>query len=86
MTTLRFSFPAADPFILRASNGLYYLYCTHEDGSGFPVRSSHDLVTWTDHGLALSASHARWGTAVSGRRSAMRSAAGITCLQRRLGL
>lgn len=62
MTTLRFSFPAADPFILRASNGLYYLYCTHEDGSGFPVRSSHDLVTWTDHGLALSASHARWGT------------------------
>lgn len=61
MTTQRLPFKAADPFILRASNGRYYLYCTSEDGSGFPVRSSEDLVHWMDHGLALAAADARWG-------------------------
>lgn len=59
-TTVRLPFTAADPFILRASDGRYYLYCTSEDGSGFPVRSSEDLIHWTEHGLALSAKEGRW--------------------------
>lgn len=59
-TTVRLPFTAADPFILRASDGRYYLYCTSEDGSGFPVRSSEDLIHWTEHGLALSAKDGRW--------------------------
>lgn len=59
-TTVRLPFTAADPFILHASDGRYYLYCTSEDGSGFPVRSSEDLIHWTEHGLALSAKDGRW--------------------------
>ena len=59
-TTVRLPFTAADPFILRASDGRYYLYCTSEDGSGFPVRSSADLLNWTEHGLALRAKDGRW--------------------------
>ena len=59
-TTVRLPFTAADPFILQASDGRYYLYCTSEDGSGFPVRSSEDLIHWTEHGLALSAKDGRW--------------------------
>ena len=59
-TTVRLPFTAADPFILRASDGRYYLYCTSEDGSGFPVRSSADLLNWTEHGLALAAKDGRW--------------------------
>ena len=53
--TVRLPFKAADPFVMRASDGRYYLYCTSEDGTGFPVRSSADLITWQEHGLALSA-------------------------------
>ena len=59
-TTVRLPFTAADPFVLRASDGRYYLYCTSEDGSGFPVRSSADLLNWTEHGLALRPKDGRW--------------------------
>ena len=59
-TTVRLPFTAADPFILHASDGRYYLYCTSEDGSGFPVRSSEDLIHWTEHGPALRAKDSRW--------------------------
>jgi len=59
--TVRLPFTAADPYILQASDGRYYLYCTSEDGSGFPVRSSADLRHWTEHGLALAAQDGRWG-------------------------
>lgn len=41
--TIRLPFPAADPFILCAADGRYYLYCTSEDGSGFPIYTSEDL-------------------------------------------
>ena len=58
--TVRLPFTAADPFILHASDGRYYLYCTSEDGSGFPVRSSEDLIHWTEHGPALRAKDSRW--------------------------
>ena len=33
--TIRLPFKAADPFIMQASDGRYYLYCTNEDGGGF---------------------------------------------------
>ena len=59
--TFRLPFKAADPFIMQASDGRYYLYCTNEDGGGFPVRSSSDLITWQEHGLVLSAETAKWG-------------------------
>lgn len=65
-TTVRLPFAAADPFIMRASDGMYYLYCTTEDstglhGTGFPVRASRNLRDWTDCGVALSRENARWG-------------------------
>ena len=44
--TIRLPFPAADPFILCAADGRYYLYCTSEDGSGFPIYTSEDLQFW----------------------------------------
>lgn len=60
-TTIRLPFKVADPYILRASDGRYYLYCTREDGQGFPVRSSADLIHWQEHGDALTSRTARWG-------------------------
>lgn len=61
MATIRLPFTAADPFILRAKDNRYYLYCTSEAGEGFPVRSSDDLIHWTEHGMALTKETARWG-------------------------
>ena len=58
---VRLPFKAADPFIMRACDGRYYLYCTNEDGMGFPVRSSENLVDWKEHGLAFAAKDAKWG-------------------------
>ena len=51
--TTQLSFPAADPFILRAVDGRYYLYCTSEDGSGIPIHVSDDLVHWQRCGTAF---------------------------------
>ncbi|MBE5768335.1 MAG: glycoside hydrolase [Clostridiales bacterium] len=59
--TLRLPFTAADPFLMLSSDGCYYLYCTSEDGSGFPVRRSKDLIAWEDCGLALAAKESKWG-------------------------
>jgi len=64
--TVRLPFKAADPFIMQASDGRYYLYCTNEDSgefpvSGFPVRSSTNLIDWEDHGLILTGASAKWG-------------------------
>ena len=64
--TVRLPFKAADPFIMHASDGRYYLYCTNEDSgefpvSGFPVRSSTNLIDWEDHGLILTGASAKWG-------------------------
>ena len=60
--TIQLSFPAADPFILRASDGLYYLYCTAEDGGAFSIRVSADLRSWKLCGTALGPGRSRWGT------------------------
>ena len=62
MPTIRLPFTAADPSIMKAANGRWYLYCTSEGGAGFPVRSSEDLIHWEEHGLALSAKTGKWGT------------------------
>lgn len=59
--TIRLPFEAADPFAMRAGDGRYYLYCTSEDGSGFPVRSSENLTDWREDGMALRAADSRWG-------------------------
>lgn len=59
--TIRLPFAAADPFILPAADGRYYLYATSEDGSGFPVHVSDDLHSWRACGTALDAARARWG-------------------------
>ena len=59
--TIRLPFAAADPFILPAADGRYYLYATSEDGSGFPVHVSDDLHSWRACGAALDAARARWG-------------------------
>ena len=39
-----------DPFLLKASDGKYYMYGTGGVSNGFKVYSSDDLVTWTDEG------------------------------------
>ena len=59
--TVQLPFEAADPFIMRASDGRYYLYSTNEDGLGFPVHSSLDLIHWQDHGRVLPPEKAKWG-------------------------
>ncbi len=59
--TITLPFPAADPFVLHASDGRYYLYCTSEGGGGFPVRVSDDLRHWEECATALDASTASWG-------------------------
>lgn len=58
---IRLPFEAADPFVMRAGDGRYYLYCTSEDGSSFPVRSSENLTDWREDGMALRAADSRWG-------------------------
>ena len=59
--TIQLPFAAADPFILRAADTRYYLYCTSEDGSGFPIHVSDDLLHWQRCGTALGKATARWG-------------------------
>ena len=39
-----------DPFILRTSDGKFYLYGTTEGINGFKVYSSSDLIEWQDEG------------------------------------
>lgn len=59
--TIQLPFPAADPFLLPARDGRYYLYCTSEAGDEFPVYVSADLTRWERCGTALSKATARWG-------------------------
>lgn len=61
MHTMQLPFPAADPFILRTAQGRYYLYCTSEDGNGFPIRVSADLQHWELCATALGPGRSRWG-------------------------
>lgn len=40
-----------DPYILRSSNGKFFMYGTSENLNGFKTYSSDDLVRWTDEGV-----------------------------------
>ena len=65
-----FTFPepvlqnVADPFVLTASDGYYYLYGTGTSastGGGFRVWRSDNLTDWTAEGLAFSYRRGNWG-------------------------
>lgn len=53
-----------DPYILRASNGTYYLYGTSEEGGAMDFRcySSTDLNTWTYEGVCFTPQEDSWTT------------------------
>lgn len=52
-----------DPFLLKASDGKYYMYGTGGVANGFKVYSSDDLATWTDEGaIYQSDTPGSWGT------------------------
>jgi beta-xylosidase len=52
----------ADPDVVHASDGMYYLYGTSAVGEGYRVWSSPDLVHWTPHEeLAFKKSDTSWG-------------------------
>ena len=56
------SIPLGDPFILKGSDGNYYMYGTSENLNGFKAYSSSDLVNWTDRGVILDISDTKtWG-------------------------
>jgi GH43 family beta-xylosidase len=50
-----------DPYILRASDGMYYMYAT-SSRFGFKVWSSADLINWNEEGLAFEAGAEGWGS------------------------
>ncbi len=51
-----------DPFILKASDGKYYLYATSDGNNGFKVWTSDDMINWEENGLkAHSKSIDGWG-------------------------
>lgn len=50
-----------DPFILRASDGKYYMYGTSEGMNGFKAYSSENLTEWKDEGIIYEgATSASW--------------------------
>jgi len=51
---------AADPFVLKDTDGMYYCYVT---GAGFPVFSSRDLVNWKYIAKSFPKARALWATA-----------------------
>jgi len=51
----------ADPFVLTASDGAYYMYGTTTNmGGGFRVYKSTDLLKWEDEGWAFSNRRENW--------------------------
>jgi GH43 family beta-xylosidase len=55
--------PIADPYVFRASNGLYYMYPTSSGVKGYKVWSSPNLVNWKDEGVAYKAAGDSWSVA-----------------------
>ncbi len=49
----------ADPFVLKASDGMYYLYGT-TGGKGFASRKSEDLLNWSDKSSCFMAFGREW--------------------------
>lgn len=65
MATYQNPLPMAfgDPFLLKSSDGKYYMYGTGGIRNGFKVYSSDDLVTWTDEGpIYRGGTSGSWGT------------------------
>ena len=59
-----------DPFLLKASDGKFYMYGTGGVQNGFKVYSSDDLVTWKDEVPSIKRHIRTHGPpTVSGRRS-----------------
>ena len=68
-----------DPFLLKASDGKFYMYGTGGVQNGFKVYSSDDLVTWKDEGPVYQAAHPTHGPpTVSGRPKCMSATANTT--------
>lgn len=68
-----------DPFLLKASDGKYYMYGTGGVSNGFKVYSSDDLVTWTDEGPIYQAAPPTHGPpTVSGHPKCMNGTANTT--------
>lgn len=51
----------ADPFVLKASDGKYYLYGT-SSSTGYKVWSSTDMIDWREEGMAYSFSENSWSS------------------------
>ena len=49
-----------DPFVLRASDGMYYMYATSAD-DGFKCWKSADIIHWEDCGYCYRADETCWG-------------------------
>lgn len=49
-----------DPFVLRASDGKFYMYGTSDGINGFRVCESADLVHWQEAGVAYSGDSSVW--------------------------
>ena len=68
-----------DPFLLKASDGKYYMYGTGGVSNGFKVYSSDDLVTWTTRVPSIKAAPPTHGPpTVSGHRSVWNRTANTT--------
>lgn len=53
-------FPAADPFVMLAADGRYYLYSSMGQSGHFTARSSDDLVHWRDEGAIYEPREGAW--------------------------
>ncbi len=49
-----------DPFILKASDGLYYLFCTSSPSSGYYCWKSEDMVHWSGKNLCFTKESDSW--------------------------
>ncbi len=52
--------PFGDPFIIKASDGKYYMYGTTDKLKGFKAYSSNNLNDWKDEGIVYQASDDSW--------------------------
>ena len=50
-----------DPFVLRASDGRFYMYGTSDGINGFRACVSDDLVNWADAGVVYNGDSSSWG-------------------------
>lgn len=77
-------FLVADPTVIRAEDGNFYLYATESGKNNIPILRSSDLVNWTKVGEVFTAENHPQITdkagPTSGRRTSTRSATGMCCI------